>query len=169
MYQQKCIMTVYNKFPKALSGEHHRIHASVALMLHEWTSSRAEKRPADFSKITVQVINKACANSSTKYPLWPAFLHSTDLSTFASQLAPEHQWWIGDRRSDDVAVEDSTHAISFYYLSIIITLYFDRYRSQICATQGVIPTPCQREGSRSPHPRSSETHPQACCSGRGDA
>ena len=127
-------MTVYNKFPKALSGEHHRIHASVALMLREWTSSRAEKRPANFSKITVQVINKACANSSTKYPLWPAFLHSTDLSPFALQLAPEYQWWIGDQRLDDVAAEDSTHAISFYYLSIITTLYFNRYCSQIHTT-----------------------------------
>ena len=131
MYQQKCIMTVYNKFPKALSGEHHRIHASVALMLHEWTSSRAEKRPADFSKITVQVINKACANLLWHPIIFFFFSLFNSLYYYCSHLTDDFTFAICSclpiTHSDSVLIRccDSVLVLLFRWLVMTPVLYVD--------------------------------------------
>ena len=114
-------MAVYKKSPQTPGSDPHRIHGSIALMLRQWTLAEGSDQVADFSKITAQAIDKACANTRTKYPHWPAFLYSTDLSQFAAQQPSEQQWWIGDRTSDDVDMEDEAED-SAYAISVIFVL-----------------------------------------------
>ena len=60
-------------------------------------------------------------STPTKYPHWPAFFYSTDLSQFAAQQPLEQQWWIGDWRLDDVDMEDEVED-SAYAISVISVL-----------------------------------------------
>ena len=109
-------MAVYKKSPQTPGSDPHCIHGSIALMLRQWTLAEGSDQVADFSKITAKAIDKACANTHAKYPHWPAYLYSTDLSQFAAQQPSEQQWWIRHWTSDDVdmedEVEDSAYAIS---------------------------------------------------------
>jgi hypothetical protein len=100
--RQIFIRAVYSKFPE-VGGVRHRIHPTVALVLQEWYLASQTKRDPNLGQITVKAINKACINTESNFPDWPAPLYSTDLSQYASEQPADKQWWVPveDSENDD--------------------------------------------------------------------
>jgi hypothetical protein len=115
-FQQKFIHSIYSNFPQSKS--HHCVHASIAIVGHEWQLAKHENRSPDIRKITVKAISKGCHNTAQSYPLWPSILWSDNLSKFAAEQPPENQWWLPAIASDD---SDDGALTPFYYLIIFLT------------------------------------------------
>jgi hypothetical protein len=98
--QQAFIWHIYTRFSQPSSG-HHRVHATVAIIAKEWQLAENANRPPNIGRVSVKVIDKACAALSAHYLQWPDMLWSKDLSKQAAAQPLSDQWWIPDRASDD--------------------------------------------------------------------
>jgi len=90
---------------------HHCLHGSIAIIAQTWKQAGITKQPINTHQINVKAVNKCCANTTAKYPDWPAILFLTDLSNFAKDQAINKQWWLPrlpEPLSDDSADRKSS-------------------------------------------------------------
>ncbi|KAN0141875.1 hypothetical protein V8E53_000337 [Lactarius tabidus] len=87
------IKSIYEENP-LLHGQIHCIHGAIAAVSLEYQASVNEKRLANYTTITSDVIKQHVTRICQSYPDWPDKLKSMDLSAVADAQLDTLKWWL---------------------------------------------------------------------------
>ncbi|KAN0130664.1 hypothetical protein V8E53_011557 [Lactarius tabidus] len=102
---------IYGKYSP--TGKHPRLHPAGQLFGQEWTQSQRNKRPFNWSGLTIDAVLDGCAKTHA-IPLnaqWHPHLTVADISEYLREIAQKNWWWTHPpptpaALSDDVMMED---------------------------------------------------------------
>ncbi|KAN0141127.1 hypothetical protein V8E53_000883 [Lactarius tabidus] len=105
------VQNIYGKYSP--TGKHPRLHPAGQLFGQEWTQSQRNKRPFNWSGLTIDAVLDGCAKTRA-IPLntqWHPHLTAADISEYLREIAQKNWWWTHlpptpAALSDDVTMED---------------------------------------------------------------
>ncbi|KAN0127899.1 hypothetical protein V8E53_014247 [Lactarius tabidus] len=105
------VQNIYGKYSP--TGKHPRLHPAGQLFGQEWTQSQRNKRPFNWSGLTIDAVLDGCAKTCA-IPLnaqWHPHLTAADISEYLREIAQKNWWWTHPpptpaAPSDDVTMED---------------------------------------------------------------
>ncbi|KAN0135974.1 hypothetical protein V8E53_006135 [Lactarius tabidus] len=99
--------------PQVPTGKHPRLHPAGQLFGQEWTQSQRNKRPFNWSGLTIDAVIDGCVKTRA-VPLnaqWHPHLTAVDISEYLREIAQKNWWWTHPpptpaAPSEDVTMED---------------------------------------------------------------
>jgi len=83
---------IFREYPST-SETPHRIHPVLTIVVKGWRRAMREGRSTKLEDISLESVEKSCANLGKKHPSLPPVLCSTDLSTLVDQIPEVQHWW----------------------------------------------------------------------------
>jgi hypothetical protein len=145
------VQNIYGKYSP--TGKNPRLHPAGQLFGQEWTQSQRNKRPFNWSGLTIDAVIDGCVKTRA-VPLnaqWHPHLTAVNISEYLREIAKKNWWWTHPPPTPAALSEDG----EFYALSIVshmlhtcCTVLQSRWRTPHLQDVPLPPLPPARSRSR---------------------
>ncbi|KAH9027047.1 hypothetical protein EDB84DRAFT_1609137 [Lactarius hengduanensis] len=86
------VSDIFREYPSTQEAPH-RIHPVLTIVGKRWRRAAREGRPPKLEDISLESVEKGCADLAKRHPNQPPVFYSADLSTLLDRIPKVQHWW----------------------------------------------------------------------------